>query len=230
MGPLQTARQGFGSEYWLLSRPDLGARSSWMIFSAQRTWGRRTNSHALRNFAPSGNPAAMSCRGRRQPHRGALARFPGEPSSNPASASRAGLRKNRCVSWVWTFHFLFKGTCVGAPGEPKMAPSPRRSREQAQLAGIAARVSTINGLEVSPRHAGRHPDEWLFDTGRQIIPPPAVSGRRFAGAGPRSTVRPARQACRSVDEKFRPAEPEQSSRSWRRWLRRSHGPSFATRP
>ena len=29
-------RLGIASEYWLLSRPDLGARSSWMIFSAQR--------------------------------------------------------------------------------------------------------------------------------------------------------------------------------------------------
>jgi hypothetical protein len=134
-----------------------------------------------------------------------------------------------CVSWLWTFHFLSREPAT--PGESKTAPSAA-ALERASAIGRyrRARVSTINGLEVSPGHLGRHPDEWLFDTGRQIIPPPAVTGRRFAGPGPRSTVRPARQVCRSGAEKFRPAEPEQSSRSWRTWLRRSHGPSFATRP
>ena len=211
-------RPGFGSPIGCF-RPDLGPRSSWMIFSAQRTWGRRTNSHALlRNFAPSGIPA---------PHRGGAFQISGRTllESSVGFARRARARERplekkssapSCVSSLWTFHFLSREPA--SPASQKWRRPPRRSREQAQLAGIAARVSTINGLEVSPRHAGRHPEEWLFDTGRQIIPPPAVSGRRFAGAGPRSTVRPARQACRSVDEKFRPAEPEQSSRSWRTWL------------
>jgi hypothetical protein len=204
--------------------PDLGARSSSMIFSAQRTWGRRTDSHALRNFAPSGNPTAISCRGRRQPHRGGAGQISGRTflESSVGFARRAS-REKICVSWV---------------GPKVLRRRARRAKNGAAASALErasaigryrrARVSTINGWEVSPGHERRHPE--LFDTGRQIIPPPAVSGRRFAGAGPGSTVRPARQACRSVDEKFRPAEPEQSSRSWRTWLRRSHGPSFATRP
>src|SRR5271163_4601109 len=111
-----------------------------MIFSAQRTWGRRTNSHALlRNFAPSGNPAAMSCRGRRQPHRGGAcqisrANVPRIQRRLRAPGFQRGERPLEkkssaplCVSWGLDLSFPFKATCV------------------------RARVSTINGLEVSPR-------------------------------------------------------------------------------
>ena len=103
-------------------------------------------------------------------------------------------------------------------------PAPGFDRGERPLEKNRARLCASRGpwtfhfLSREPASARPASQKWRRRRGDQIIPPPAVSGRRFAGAGPGSTVRPARQACRSGAEKFRPAEPEQSSRSWRTWL------------
>ena len=228
-------RLGFGSEYWapFASRP--GRQIILDDFLRSTDMGRR-NPHALRNSCRVGIQLRCLVAVADGRIAEALARFPGRTlsKSSVGFARRCGRgpsRKNRarlCASrGLWTFHFLSREPA--SPGEPKMAPSAA-ALERARAIGRYRRARLddrwLGGLTPT---RGATPGRMAFDTGRQIIPP-AVSGRRFAGAGPRSTVRPARQACRSGAEKFRPAAPEQSFRSWRGWLRRSHGPGFATRP
>jgi hypothetical protein len=181
----------------------LGAKSSWMIFSAQRPWGRRTDSQALlRNFAPEW----VSSRDILSRSLTAASRCACQISGRTFLESSIGFarrvsRAKLCVSWVWTFHFLSRERASARPASQNGAAAAALERASAIGRYRCARVSTINGLEVSPGYAGQHPE--LFDTGRQIISSPVVSGRRFAGAGPGSRVRPARQACHSGAEEFR---------------------------